>query len=190
MNLEQRVAALESMTANLAAQAGAARKSARRWRSVALASGLALVAGVGVAANSSRQVADVITAESIEIVNGDEDVVMELTSDSSGGIIRIMNSDGDVVGQWEVYETGGYLSIRNPGEDELAVIRCDDFGGVFEVNNADGGRGASMEVDTAGGIIMVRSTEDDQVGAMMDIVNGGGRVYVNDSDGGEDEFVP
>lgn len=190
MNLEQRVAALESMTAELAKQAGSARTSARRWRAAALASGLALVAGVGIAANSSRQVADVITAESIEIVDGDDNVVMELSSDSSGGMFKIMNADGDVVGQWEVYDTGGYLSIRNPGEDELAVIRCDEFGGVFEVFNADGGRGASMEVDVAGGIIMVRSVEDEQVGAMMDILDGGGRVFINNIDDDEEVIMP
>jgi len=190
MNLEQRVAALESLTTELASQAGAARTSARRWRATALVSGLALVAGVGVAANSSRQVADVITAESIEIVNADEDVVMELTSDSTGGILRIMNSDGDVVGQWEVYETGGYLSIRNPAEDELAIIRCDEFGGVFQVNNAEGGRAGSMEVDVAGGILTVRSNEDDQVGAMMDIIGSGGRVYLNNTEGEEREVKP
>jgi hypothetical protein len=168
MNLEQRVAALESLTAQLAEQAGSARTSARRWRAAALATGLALVGGVGVAASSSRQVQDVITAESIEIVDGDENVVMELTSDSSGG----------------------YLSLRNADEDEMAIIRCDDFGGIFQVNNADEGRAASMEVDVAGGLIMVRSVDDDQVGAMMDIINGGGRIYVNDGDGGEDEFTP
>lgn len=190
MNLEQRVAALESLTAELATKAGAARASARRWRAAALVSGLALVGGVGIAANSSRQIADVITAESIEIVNGDDEVVMELTSDSTGGMLRIMNNDGDVVGQFEVYETGGYLSIRNPGEDELAVISCDEFGGIFAVLNADGGRGASMECDGAGGIITVRSAEDEEVGVMIDILDNAGRVYVNDASGGDRTIQP
>jgi len=191
MNLEQRVAALETMSATLVAQAAASKTSARRWRLTAITAGLAMVGAVGLAANQSRQVADVVTAEMIEIVNGDGDTVMELTSDPTGGLIRLMNSDGDIVGTFEVYETGGYLSIRNPGEEEMAVVRCDDFGGVFSINNAEGGRGASMEVDDVGGIFQIWDTESESIVAVMDVVDGNGRVLVTDPDREEtNELVP
>lgn len=180
MNLEQRVAALESMSATLAVQAAASKKSARRWRFTAIAAGLAMVGAAGMAANQGRQVADVISAEMVEIVNDEGDTVMELTSDSSGGLIRLMNGDGDIVGTFEVYETGGYLSIRNPEEDEMAVITCDEFGGILNVNTVDGGRGASVEVDAAGGIFQVWDLESEAVVAIMDVMGGNGRVVVSD----------
>lgn len=190
MNLEQRVAALESLSTTLAAQAQAAKSSARRWRLAAIAGGLALVAGAGVAATNARHVDDVISAESVEIVNRDGDTVIELTSDSTGGMIRLMNNDGDLVGTFEVYESGGYLSIKNTDEDEMAAVHCDQYGGIFAANNADGNRAASLEVDVAGGIVTVRSNEDDTVGALVDIINGGGRVYLNNGEGEEREVKP
>lgn len=190
MNLEQRVAALEALTTQLAGHAGAARTSARRWRLAAIGSALALVGGAGIAANQARQIDDVITASTIEIVNGDDDVVMELTSDSAGGILNLYNNDGDLVGCFEVYEEGGRLSVKNNDEDDMAIIRCDEFGGIFAVNNADNSPAASMEVDVAGGIISVRSNDDPQVGAMMDIIGDGGRVFVNSTGGREREVKP
>ncbi len=190
MNLEQRVAALESLSTTLAAQAAASKASARRWRLAAIAGACALVAGAGVAANSARTVADVVTAEMVEIVNADGDTVMELTSDSTGGMLRLYNNDGDLVGSFEVYESGGYLSVKNNDEDEMAVVHCDDFGGIFAANNADGNRAASLEVDVAGGIVTVRSNDDDTAGAMLDIIEGGGRVFLNNTEGEEREVKP
>lgn len=190
MNLEQRVAALESLTSTLSAQSASARASARRWRFTALAAGMAMVAGVGIAANQGRQVQDVITAQTIEIVNDNDDVVLELTSDSHGGIIRLFNNDGDLVGSFEVYDEGGFLAVYDNDENPMAVVRCDDFGGIFAINNARGNRAASMEVDGAGGIITVRSSTNDSVGAMLDIMDNYGRLLVNNSAGREREVKP
>lgn len=185
MNLEQRVAALETLSTTLAAQATSARASARRWRLAALAGGLALVAGVGVAANQGRQVQDVITAESVEILNGSGDTVLELTSDSTGGMLKIYNNDGALVGSFEVYDSGGYLSVKNNDEAEMGIMHCDEFGGIIAVRNAEGDPAGSLEVDVAGGIMTVRSNDDASVGAVLDILEGSGRLLVNNSEGRE-----
>ncbi|MCB9840891.1 MAG: hypothetical protein H6809_04475 [Phycisphaeraceae bacterium] len=168
MNLEQRIAALETLTADLAGQTAHARRSARRWRLAALAAGLAMIGGIGAAAGNGRTRADVITAERLEIVNDNDDVVIELTYDDFGGIVAVHNSDGTRVASMEVIDTGGLITA------------C----------NADGDVNAAMAVDSAGGIIRVMSTEDDEVFGVMDILGGNARVIVSDDRGNQETLEP
>lgn len=190
MNLEQRIAALESLTADLAGQTALARRSARRWRLTAVAAGLAMVAGIGAAAGNGRTRADVITAERIEIVNDNDDVVIELTYDDFGGIVAVNNADGARCASVEVDDFGGIVAVNNAEGSRAASMEVIGSGGLVTACNADGEVNAAMAVDEAGGIIRVMSTEDDEVFGVMDILGGNARVIVSDSRGNQETLEP
>ena len=99
----------------LEAEQASLRASARRWRRAAVAAMVAC-AGLGaVALTQPEDVADLIRAEQIEIVDPDGHVVAILGSDRFGGMVRVLSAEGEEGASMQVGSFGGFVRAMSPG---------------------------------------------------------------------------
>lgn len=106
----------------LEAEQASLRASARRWRRAAVASMVAC-AGLGaVALTQPEDVADLIRAEQIEIVDPDGHVVAILGSDRFGGMVRVLSAEGEEGASMQVGSFGGFVRAMSPGGRGIAAL--------------------------------------------------------------------
>lgn len=171
MDLNTRLTNLEARTALL-------QRSARRWRWATCA--LAAVLGVGIlgAARQNAPTADVLRAESLEIVNAQGDVMLSLNQDEFGGLLGVYNTKGERVASVEVNSTGGLMTVADKNGDIRAAAQSDAFGGMFVVFGTSNMKAAAIECHDLGGLVSVCDEEGTPLSA-MDVSEQGGRVVIN-----------
>lgn len=106
---------------------------------------------------------------------------IRLSSNSSGGLMNINDSLGDVMVIMDVNGSGGVLHINDIIEDPMLVLSVDDDGGNLEVHGALGETVVQLGADEDGGLVTVRNLSGDVAVILAADEDGEGLIQVNGS---------
>ena len=132
--LSQRMESLEARIAELQN----ASVNARRWKTLAVTAGVALIALAGVAATQSSQTADVIRARRFEVVDQNDKIVLLAGIGQNGGQIDVWSNGGTNVLRFGANNDGGDLAIWNNAGSGVASVYASSQGGRIETLMPDG----------------------------------------------------
>jgi hypothetical protein len=82
-------------------------KQSRTFRRVSYGFVLLIIAGCGVATTSMQSVPDVIQAKRFEVINDQGQVMVGLSQDSDGGLLSLLNKNGEVTFAAPIKEAAG-----------------------------------------------------------------------------------
>jgi hypothetical protein len=160
---------------NLEARLAQLERAEQRRRRV-LAAAIPLVAGLTVVAAVAREpAADVIRAERFEVVGPNGGTVLTLGSDADGGLIQVLNNDGDPMLNIWVDDDGGALYVKDQSDSIVALLAADnERRGMLQLRD----RGTTVVTvggDADGGII--RLYDRTGTGAsLLGVRQGGGGI--------------
>lgn len=112
----------------LEAQHAGLRRSARRWRMACLVAVSAGAIGVLAAAQRQPEVAEIVRAEALEIVDADGNALLRLGSDDYGGSLQVLNTDGTLMVGAEVSDYGGFVHVHSADGDSVGTIDITESG--------------------------------------------------------------
>lgn len=144
--LSQRMETLEGRIAELQY----ADHRARRWKTLAIASGVALIALAGIAATRPSETADVIRARRFEVVDQNDKIVLLAGIGQNGGQIDVWSNSGGNAMRFGANSDGGDLAIWNNAGVGVASIYASPQGGRIEAIMPDGSGSVLLHAETGG----------------------------------------
>lgn len=165
---------LESLEASLD------RERLRRRRTEALLLGGVLVAASlgAVAATGISTVVDVVQTHRLEILDGNDQVVLLATAARHGGRVDVWDAAQRNVARLGGNGLGGDLTLFDRGGRQVAGMYATQGSARIEVNNpADGSAAVRLSADDAGGRVIV-SDDIGRPGARLSASNGKGVITV------------
>ena len=149
--LSQRMERLEASLAELKH----ADLRARRWKTLAVTAGVALIALAGVAATQSARTPDVIRARRFEVVDQNDKIVLLAGIGQNGGQIDVWGNNGTNVLRFGANNDGGDLAIWNTEGKGVAGLYATAQGGRVEAVMPDGSGSALLRAEGTGPAMVI-----------------------------------
>lgn len=177
--LEKRLEALEQ-------DASRWRGAASRYRLAAAFLLMVVLAGAGLAASAGDDLADVIRAARLEIVDADGNLVLAAGSSHRGGQLDLWDNTGRNSLRLAVNDHGGDLAIWNRDGFNVYGAFATETGGETSVWNATGKRVTRVWGDETGGRLALHDVNDSaavlawagETGGVLNLRNAAGQTVV------------
>ena len=177
--LEKRLEALEQ-------DAHRWRRTASRYRLAAALMLMIVLGGAGLAASAGGEIADVIRATRLEIVDAEGNLVLAAGSSHRGGQLDLWDNTGRNSLRLAVNDQGGDMAIWNSQGFNVYGAFATEAGGESSVWNAQGKRVLRTYGDETGGRIALHDVNDKavvlawagQTGGVVDVRNAAGETVV------------
>ena len=162
----------------------ALQKQSRTTKRLAYGFGCLFLAGLTIAATSMQSMPDVIKAKHFHVVGDDGKIVAALGTLPDGGMLGILNKDGQTVATLSPDSKGnGKLTIRNKIAKKMTSLYSDDNGGNLSIFNDDEKRVAAVYVlRDGGGALSAFGEHPETPATSLAATPNGGRLTIRDSD--------